>query len=320
MPALSFAKPFIGDLSFVGIGGAHWHDGLSLPGIVGAVKLPKLQVPKDAPIIVEEAVLQLGPTTPTNPGIRAKAVIKLQMGKTASRFALEITFDKATKSVVFSAGLTGCIDVVKGLTVCNVGLETTIIVQPLSVKRLMLKGTVKFTKDFDGLLKQVLRPLESLSVFISWSPKFGFRLGIQINIDISQTKGAVSVKSTSIFIQFSATSGDFSLGGSITCVARLGDDKENYPTFTVTLAYSLVKQRLDFDGSFDGCWNQAFGVAGLSLCDMFLGLSIGVVPPYLTRYTVGYSYGLCSSGLGVVPPYLTRYTVGCSYIPYIVMA
>ena len=58
----------------------------------------------------------------------------------------------------------------------------------------------------------------------------------------------------------------------------------------VSLDFSLLDLRIDLNGGLkgnrsDGCWVNSFGVTGLNICDVKIGLSVLALPPYVGRIT-----------------------------------
>jgi hypothetical protein len=56
----------------------------------------------------------------------------------------------------------------------------------------------------------------------------------------------------------------------------------------VSLDFSPLDLRIDLNGGLkanrsDGCWVNSFGVTGLNICDVKVGLSVLALPPFVAR-------------------------------------
>lgn len=180
-----------------------------------------------------------------------------------------------------------CTDIINGLQICNKTIILEIFADKMYLKTFKLAGKFHFkTANSWGPLKFALGAIEGLTVFISIEKKltaYNFRMGL--TIQFRSQSAVLSVQSTSVFFEWGIGSANFRFGGNIVLLAKIGT-AENYPKFTVTVAFNLIKQRLDLDAEMSNCWASAFGVKGLSICDVGLGVSIGPVFPFLTRFLV----------------------------------
>ena len=186
-----------------------------------------------------------------------------------------------------------CIELVAGFKICKNKLTCSFFAPRSGLprfKELKYEGNFKFGKsDKLGPLKYVFAPLENLRVFLAvlrppGHGSFVFRLGIKIKFNMN-TK-ALESGVAHAFLQFGISNPGFSVGGSVTMTVKVGE-KSNYPALTVTLAYQMARQRLDLDGEMSGCWKDSFGMKGLSVCDVNVGISLGLVFPFLTRLSLG---------------------------------
>merc|ERR1719460_112466 len=91
-----------------------------------------------------------------------------------------------------------------------------------------------------------------------------------------------------MFIEF-GSSPEITVGGSIEMWVKTGKP-DNYPIVTLEISYSIVSQKLNLDGALSGqnaggCWHDAFGVMGLAICDVKIGLSLTYIAPWLARFS-----------------------------------
>ena len=81
------------------------------------------------------------------------------------------------------------------------------------------------------------------------------------------------------------------MGGFVEMVLKVGGDATNYPIVYVGIGFELLAARLVLEGGLKGsnsptnCWNKAFGVKGLAVCDVKVLLGITAVFPFLTKFS-----------------------------------
>ena len=112
-------------------------------------------------------------------------------------------------------------------------------------------------------------------------------------------------RSASVFFQWKLRTFDFEFGGEIVVVVKVGAEA-SWPVFRVLIAFSpLPVPTIRFEGSMEGCWNDPFGIRGLSICDVALGLTLSATPPWL--------YGLLVRGAIKLPDPLGKFMMLISY-------
>lgn len=261
---------------------------------------PMPQVESGGAVLLQDWALELGPTNAAADPLRGVVTVLVGLA-TPFNIKAQVAYNPTAKllsaqtQIGYSggAGSSNCTSVFAGLEICQSTLTVELYSTRMVLKSFKFEGYFNMNPSANwGALADAMAPLQDLHVYfeiILRRMNYLFRLGIQINLH--SATNAINVLSTAVFFEWEVGTIEFGFGGEVVMEAKCGSE-ESWPVFRASVVFQLPMMWLNFDADMIGCWRDAFGIRGLSICDVTLGLSLAPPPLILQRFIIGGSITL----------------------------
>ena len=174
--------------------------------------------------------------------------------------------------------------------------DTSLIVSPLTLKDIRL--SVPEFRDIainEGI---------SVSTIFTWPPSCGGDMFCRVMKSILGEKSKLILQGTfknARYFSVTVAVGDVKLGAGVvlkraglefvggveTSIGLVGSIELKSPPVTLNAAMRLKVGGVMLEGSMTGCWERAFGIPVLILCNLFMSISITPVAPHISGLEFG---------------------------------
>jgi len=187
------------------------------------------------------------------------------------------------------------LQIIPGAGLADIVLKCVIDTQGKLLKELSFSGTFRTKEAKLGPLSDAIAALDGIRSALIFkmldATSYSFR--IEIGGKINVKSDAVEVLNSGMYFEIGGKIPDFQVGGFVELKLKVGGDATNYPIVYVGIGFELLAARLVLEGGLKGsnpndpalCWQKAFGVKGLAVCDVKILLGITAVFPFLTKFS-----------------------------------